>query len=104
MLGFFQKKCFKCNTFRKRKDGRFLTAYTITTENAASNLKEAAILKNDHERIVQFNARDTSNGTYLIEKELMMHRDCYKNYIRCLQIKILTKPLEPIWNMVTFFL
>ena len=85
--GLFPKKCFKCNTFRKRKDGKFLTAYTITTENAASNLKEAAILKNDHERIVQFNARDTSNGTYLIEKELMMHRDCYKNYIRCLQDK-----------------
>ena len=39
--GLFPKRCFKCNTFRKRKGGKTFNAYTITTKNAAEKLNEA---------------------------------------------------------------
>lgn len=54
--------------------------------SVAKNLQQAALKQNDNERIVQFNARDTTDdgARYLLEKELMIHDVCYKEYIRCL--------------------
>ena len=42
---------------------------------------------NDEPRIIQFNARDTSveSAQYLMEKELMIHKDYYTDYICCLK-------------------
>ena len=55
--------------------------YKITTINAEMKIKEAAEIKNDHELLGQIQDVD------LIAKELMMHKQCYIEYTRCLSSK-----------------
>ena len=83
----FPKTCFKCNVNGKKKKGKIVNAHKITQQSTTLNLKLAAMKLNDEPRIIQFNARDTSveSAQYLMEKELMIHNDCYTDYIRCLK-------------------
>ena len=84
----FPKVCFSCGLNRKRKGGKTYHAYNITTENAAINIKIAAVKRNDKLRMIQFQPTDDEqyeDPQYLIRKELMTHKDCYLDYIKCLR-------------------
>eukprot|EP00794_Sanderia_malayensis_P002216 gene2216-2522_t len=79
--GIFPKVCFVCKKQRRTIKKKIYVAYTITTENAATKIKEAAALKEDNELLIQV------TGVDLIAKELMMHKQCYRDYIRCISEK-----------------
>ena len=79
--GIFPKVCFACKKQRRTIKKKIYVAYTITTENAAAKIKEAAALKEDKELLVQI------TGVDLIAKELMTHKQCYLDYIRCISEK-----------------
>ena len=70
---------FQCNVNRKKKKGKIVNVHKITLQSTVRNLNLAAMKLNDEPRIIQFNARDTSveSVQYLMEKELMIHNDCY---------------------------
>ena len=79
--GIFPKVCFVCKKQRRTIKKKIYFAYTITTENAAAKIKEAAALKEDNELLIQI------TGVDLIAKELMTHKECYLDYIRCISEK-----------------
>ena len=85
----FPATCFKCKGVRKKKRGKrdkIAYPHKVTLDSAAKKLKLAALKLNDGPRIIQFDARDTTQSglQYLMEKEIMTHDDCYREYTRCL--------------------
>eukprot|EP00112_Aurelia_sp_Birch-Aquarium-sp1_P000730 Seg1070.14 transcript_id=Seg1070.14/GoldUCD/mRNA.D3Y31 product="hypothetical protein" protein_id=Seg1070.14/GoldUCD/D3Y31 len=75
--GIFPKVCFACKKQRQTIKKKIYVAYAIATENAAAKIKEAAALKEDNKLLIQI------MGVNLIAKELMTHKQCYLDYIRC---------------------
>ena len=75
LTDLFSKICFYCKKYRKTKK-----KVTYNARNAEANIKAAAQIKKDGERLIQF------QGVDLIEKELMTHDQCYREYTRCLNV------------------
>ena len=101
----FPKVCFSCGLNRKHKSGKTYHAYNITTENATINIKIAAVKQNDKLRMIQFQPTDDElykDPQYLIRKELMTHKDCYLDYIKCLPDNTSTSKDDAFSNIGNF--
>ena len=78
-LVFFPKICFFCKNWRKTVKRKIFTPHIITTTSTEKRIKDAAKLRMDHDALGQVCETD------LIAKQLMMHRQCYIDYTRCLE-------------------
>ena len=89
----YPKECNLCNKYRIMRKGKYIFPVTISTQQAANTIKDAAEAKEDKKLLFEIKDLD------LTAKEFTYHDACYREYslfilVMCILLQSISNPRD----------